>query len=761
MPSRSCCAPAPKNPESPEMGKDNESRTEFRAAAETGREEVLRALLEGGADPNEKDDKGRTPLHAAVMDVNESGPPADFKPGSNSTDKNRPSPLHWAADNDREALVRALLKDGEADPDKKDDMGLTPLGLAAVGGFEAVVKALLEGGADPNTRDIEGSGWPPLFQAIRRNRRAVVRTLLEGGADPNAKGDDGRTALHVAMERGHEGLVEILLPAMGGPQGIRDEAGNTMFHLFARALADGLMHRRRKGRSGSTLKKQKEETAILEKLLAAGAAPEARNEYGQTALHFAAYSNESLLKVLLERDDCKEVLDAGCKCNLYVREKQVMISEKKLDKMLGRKEEFVFLGYDSPLSHLEDFEDYPEEPNILRTKYGVDFALDHDAYFRRHSHRYRDDDDEDTIVAPVIDAEKTGVTPLHLAVRRGLKRYVRPLLAAGANPASTDGDGQTPLHWAAREGHASVAAALLEAGAKLDAKAADGRTPLHFAAREGHAAVAAALLEAGAVPDAKADDGATPLHLAAQESRFPTMAVLLDAGADLKARRRDGRTPLDVLQPVRDGWTLLHFAAQEGHAPMMEALLEAGANLDARTEWGLAALHFAAGEGRLPMTETLLGAGADPDAKAGGGLLPLRLASRSRWWRRPSPKPEERPRTRPRMGGTTAAGRRRFPESSEDGPGWTPLHFAARGGHSPVMKALLEAGADPDAKTGDGWMPLHFAVKSGAASAVEVLLDAGVDPGAKTPEGQTPYALAMVGGSDAVVELLRARMALN
>jgi len=115
--------------------------------------------------------------------------------------------------------------------------------------------------------------------------------------------------------------------------------------------------------------------------------------------------------------------------------------------------------------------------------------------------------------------------------------------------------------------------------------------------------------------------------------------------------------------------------------------------------------------------------------------------------------------------------------------GFTPLHFAAMGGHVDAARSLLDAGADANAMsrnrfvkvrplhtaaaleiaTGNpelvrlliengadvngrsedgGFTPLHNAAGSGAAELVRILLEAGADPTATTDDGRTPGDLA-------------------
>ena len=57
----------------------------------------------------------------------------------------------------------------------------------------------------------------------------------------------------------------------------------------------------------------------------------------------------------------------------------------------------------------------------------------------------------------------------------------------------------------------------------------------------------------------------------------------------------------------------------------------------------------------------------------------------------------------------------------------TALHYAAEGGHTRVVSALLKGGADANPLTDDGRTPLHFAAGEGHADTVETLLANGAN----------------------------------
>lgn len=89
-------------------------------------------------------------------------------------------------------------------------------------------------------------------------------------------------------------------------------------------------------------------------------------------------------------------------------------------------------------------------------------------------------------------------------------------------------------------------------------------------------------------------------------------------------------------------------------------------------------------------------------------------------------------------------------------PGWTPLHYAATGGHLDVMRMLLESHAFIDAASPNGSTPLMMAAMYGTTDAVKLLLDAGADPSLKNALGLSAIDFAMRVQKDEAVVLIAA-----
>jgi hypothetical protein len=116
--------------------------------------------------------------------------------------------LHRAICNGNEAIVRLLLERG-ADIIRQDSYGSTALHLAVENGCEGLVKVLLENITDPNLTD--SLGRTALFLAVQSENEMVAKLLLDASIDVNWRDSLGNVALHIAAERGSEALTLLLL----------------------------------------------------------------------------------------------------------------------------------------------------------------------------------------------------------------------------------------------------------------------------------------------------------------------------------------------------------------------------------------------------------------------------------------------------------------------------------------------------------------------------------------------------------------------
>ena len=220
--------------------------TPLHLAAIGGSPAVVRMLLAKGADPDAKDGLGETPLEqAARLDqievVDLLLPPgaaarSDLLSGAvvkgqtdlvkvllehgaevNARSSQGATPLDDAALKGRVEVARLLLQHG-ADVKARNSYGGTPLHDAALGGHADVVELLLENGAAIDARD--DSGATPLYQAAAWGRLEVVDLLLRKGAD----------AAHSGARRRHSGAGGAGERAPGCGRAARRRAGAEVTH---------------------------------------------------------------------------------------------------------------------------------------------------------------------------------------------------------------------------------------------------------------------------------------------------------------------------------------------------------------------------------------------------------------------------------------------------------------------------------------------------------------------------------------------------
>ena len=269
---------------------------------------------------------------------------------------------------------------------------------------------------------------------------------------------------------------------------------------------------------------------------------------------------------------------------------------------------------------------------------------------------------------------------------------VQLLLQNGADPDSRQTDGATALHWATYQENADMVKALIAAGANVNAVNRLNASPLYLAAKAGNAELIKLLLDAGADANQELTLGETAIMTAARAGTAEGVRHLIAAGADLNARENSREQ------------TALMWAAAQGHLGVVTTLVNAGAQMEARSITrpmlmfadatnggafdhgvnellgGFSALLFAAKAGHTEIARVLLNAGADINGLAANGT--------------------------------------------------SALVVAAHSGHTQLAVMLVEMGADPNL-IGAGYNALHAAILRGDLDTVVALLEHGADPDAR------------------------------
>jgi len=328
------------------------------------------------------------------------------------------------------------------------------------------------------------------------------------------------------------------------------------------------------------------------------------------------------------------------------------------------------------------------------------------------------------------------------------------------------------LEAAIRAGNLAAAAELLRSGADVNRLTPEGLTPLMIASGLGQAQMVDLLLTAGAqVLALEPRAGATALHKAALSGNPDVIELLLDHGAFI-----------DQQSPIL-GHTALLDAVVYKHEPAVRLLLKRGARTSIRNHWNETALEIARRDG-LESIARLIEARdkADEDDVRAQTLVPAIKAGDLAEVER--------------LIASGADVNRRLPMVGSPDDDYTPLAIAAREGYADIVRALLEAGANPRRVIGlflgtalheacyfghvdvvramtekrarvgtqppeldaqgayNGMSPLHDAVWHGHLETARALVEAGHPLGLRTHAGLTPRELAVFYGYDELGQFL-------
>lgn len=368
----------------------------------------------------------------------------------------------------------------------------------------------------------------------------------------------------------------------------------------------------------------------------------------------------------------------------------------------------------------------------------------------------------DSLLANKLDvnaAQPDGMTALHWAAYHDDVELCRRLLAAGADVQAENRYGVKPLSLACMNGNAAIVELLLRGGADANTTLRGGETALMTAARTGKLDPVKALLARGAQVDAKERRGQTAIMWAAAEGHASVVETLIHAGGDFRS-------------PLNSGFTPLFFAVREGHIEVVDVLLKAGADVNTAMQprqpagkgprKGTSPLILAVENGHFELALALLKAGADPNDQR-SGFTALHTIS---WVRKPGRGDEGDPAP---IGSGNLSSLQLVKELVAHGAdvnaplkrdvkgqvhintlGATPFLFAAITADTPLMRRLVELGANPLQPNADGTTPLMVAAGVGARApgeeagtesealeAVRYLVAQGADVNAVDANGET------------------------
>lgn len=651
-----------------------EGATPLFIAAQNGRADVAKILLDSKADVNLATQFGSTPLFMAARNGQLEIVTQLISRGANvnATTRTGSTPLHVAAQNGHAAIVRELTQ-ANANVNATTQNGATPLLVAALDGRTEAVKQLLACKANV---DAAMDGATPLLASAGEGNIEILQELIRHGANVNATMNDGMTALTLAASKGHTKIVNELVKN-GSNLNAKMADGTTPIFI---AAASG-------------------HTEIVNTLVENGADINSASSDGTTPIYMAACEGHlSVLKKLGAR---------GANVNVPRSSGATPLIAAVSEGHVQIVRELIKLGANLDVT-LKD----GTTPLFMAAAAGhTDIAQELIALGANPN-------------AASID----GTTPLFKAVEEGFTKTVTALVKAGANVNATREDGATPIFIAASEGYTATVKELLSLGASINAETTNGVTPLFAASQNGHIEVVEELIKKGAKIDAaRKREESTSLsaslsNLTMMKSPVmnkvfspqvlsPTLVTITSPQLMSPPIGSPG-SPLSpgltssghVKVPKKDGATPLYIAARAGSAEVVKALAQHGANINATATNGATPIFVASLKGHADVVKQLARLDADVNAKLSDGASPLFIASQ--------------------MGHIDVVKqliRRKANVNATMNDGATPLFVAAQMGHTEVVRQLVRKGARVDVARNDMTTPLQIASMRGHTATVDEL----------------------------------------
>lgn len=715
------------------------------------------------------------------------------------------TPLMEAAREGHEEMVALLLSQGADINAQTEETLETALTLACCGGFLEVVDFLVKAGAD-----ISAGANTPLMEASQEGHIELVRYLIATGADVNSATSSGDTALMYACDNGHTDVAEVLVSA-GANIEQEAEGGRTPLMKACRsghaATVEFLISRGADINTSSTncdqtplsLACSHGHLEVVEILLAHGADPTHRLRDSSTMLIEAAKGGHTpIVQLLIDYpaslkstplnaplpssntisnnninasitgienvtsstihpiNSTSHAIDTATAANINNNSSSSSSSNSTnnaLHNCVARKTKTCHLGK-SPKSLARHARQNSGQDTAQQLQPQI--SCNHQHNEKSHAEQQDSTQLENQLALPPNQTGTNASMPLpvsttntnhqctaqhHALAATGDAASTSVLSSASWYPpievdSQTDSNHDTALTVACSGGHEELVQLLLNRGPDVEHRDKKGFTSLMLAATAGHAKIVEILLNHGAELEAQSERTKdTALSLACSSGRYEAVEVLLARGANKEHRNVSDYTPLSLAASggyvtiiklllnhgaeinSRTGSKLgispLMLAAMNGHAPTVKLLLDMGSDINAQIETNRnTALTLACFQGRVEVVALLLDRKANAEHRAKTGLTPLMEAA---------------------SGGFVEVGRVLLDKgadvnappvpSSRD----TALTIAADKGHCKFVELLLSRGAAFDVKNKKGNSPLWLACSGGHIEVVNLLIQAGAD----------------------------------
>lgn len=231
---------------------NNEKQTALIAACAQGNDRIVDLLIKHGANPSTQDSTGASALFVSALQGHDQCVQLILKTGikpDEATALQGYTALHAAAKNGNLQIIKHLLQAG-ADPHKLNDLGESPICLAAVSSQELAYEALI---AKTNIEQLSQKQKQNIIAALATGDLAYsLNSLLTSSsitlpADINFATQGGQTPLMLAAAKGNKSVMNLLIKLGAEVSGVKDSFGQdplikaAMSCPFARELMNQMV----------------------------------------------------------------------------------------------------------------------------------------------------------------------------------------------------------------------------------------------------------------------------------------------------------------------------------------------------------------------------------------------------------------------------------------------------------------------------------------------------------------------------------------
>nr|CAD7205019.1 unnamed protein product [Timema douglasi] len=605
---------------------DNIGSSLLHLAADYGHLNIVKCLVDKGADINQPNREGFDPLHVATrsghLEV------VQFLVGLKQNFKESLGEhkiLLIASENGHTHIVNYLLD--LIDVNTVDSEGCTALHAAVRGGQLEVVQLLVKRNAHINCKDVHG--YTALKYCVRDGRLDVLEFLVKNKGDINQSDENQVNLLHHASRAGQLDSVKYLL-SLGIDINSRDRLGFTALH---HAIRNSNLH-------------------IVTYLTEANADVNLPDNSGQSPLIEAAkYGKLDIVKYLFLNGAKASMTDNdGCDVFLYAtRHGRLNVVEYlfemnantcSVDKRgLGGLHFASINGSPDVVKYLvgKAFDIKASDKNGLQAlhyaaQYGVERSIESE-----HTPSIQDN------TKPIMGHL---MPPLCQSVRNHRLDTFKELLKDGGDINATDKLGRNVLHHVIKCGGLDFVRHIVDMGGDINVQDRNGFNALHYALRKGEIDVVQYLILKGADVNAIDANNSSLIHIAVRNERLDILQCLVKEGGNLNIVDKSGFCALhyavqhgnislvkclvenhaNIELPDPRGYRCLHFSSQCKNLEVVKYLIRQGAELDAKDMEGNTALHISAQQGCLDVSRCLVEAEATIDTQNNRGHTSLKLA---------------------------------------------------------------------------------------------------------------------------------------